>query len=113
MLNRGDTAIGRLGVWAATTPRQVASRGSVADLFFLLVYDLCYQIKNKGVDNSIYPFIALHCGIHDTIFFEHRQVLTDNGLAFSQTGPEVRHTGLSLMMDKTEQLKPDRVAADF
>jgi len=112
-LNRGDTAIRRLGVWAAATPRQVASRGSPADLFFLLIYYLCYQIQNKGVDNGIDPFIALHCGIHNMIFFKHRQVLANDGLAFAEAGPEVGHTGFSLVVNKAEKLKPDRVAADL
>jgi hypothetical protein len=83
------------------------------DLFFLLVYDLCYQIQNKGVNNGINPFIALHCGIHNMIFFKHRQVLANDGLAFAEAGPEVGHTGFSLVVNKAEKLKPDRVAADL
>lgn len=82
-------------------------------LDFFCIYDFRNQVEDERIDDGVNPFIPLDGRVYNTVFFKHRQVLANDGLAFPEAGPEVGHTGFSLVVNKAEKLKPDRVAADL
>lgn len=45
------------------------------------------EILYERVDDGIDALVTLNRGFHDTVLFEHRQMLADYRLALPQTGP--------------------------
>lgn len=85
-------------------------RGRLLGLFFC---DFGYKTEDKWIDDSVNSAVPLYGGIYYFIVFQHRQVLADNRLAFSQTGPKVCNAGLALMVNQAEEFEPDRMAANL